>query len=61
MNRDRTEFTLGELEAMELKEQGLTHSQIGQKLHISKGTVNARICSAKMRMKGKEYQKWMKQ
>lgn len=56
-SRDKTVLTTGELEAIELQEQGLSYSQIGKRLGITRGTAISRIQSARIRIRAKEHNK----
>jgi len=51
---DRTQLTPAEREVAEFKQQGLTHKQIAEKLHISKHTVKTRFRSIRERTMSKE-------
>lgn len=56
-SRDKTELTTGELEALEMQKQGLSYSQIGARLGISRKMAINRIQSARIRIRAKEHKK----
>lgn len=52
---DRAKLTPREAEVLALLEQGLSHKDIAEQLHISEGNVKNKIGSINNRQRAKEY------